>query len=123
LRFVIEEDEVQSRESLRQRPGFHATAHNGRETLVERGRKRDFLVAYVGEDCVGADDEHDRIRARNQRLDAPPPVFEGVDVTAVNEWLETAYLQRRFKSISERYVLTGVGDEDLGFGGVRAILR
>lgn len=92
----------------------HLPADDRRKTLVKGGGERDLLQRHLGGDRVRTEHEHDRIRPRNQRLDALPPVLERVDVRPVDQRLEAARCERGVEAVDERHVLARVGDEDLG---------
>jgi hypothetical protein len=92
LRLVIEEDEVEFCQRLRDELVVDSPPDHRREPLVERLGLGNLLQRYIGCDRIGADHEDDRIRASDQRLDPLPPFLEGVDVCSVDEGLEAARL-------------------------------
>ena len=58
-----------------------AAARSARSRLLSEAAKRDFLRADLGGDGVGAESTKTTVSAwRDQRLDALPPVFEGIDL-------------------------------------------
>ena len=111
---IVEEDEIQPPQRIGDGAVVGAAADDRREALVEGGRMRDFLRANLRRDGVGRQHEHHRVGAPDQRLDALPPVLEGVDFGAIDQRLESARLERRLEPIDEGHVLARIGDEDLG---------
>ncbi len=109
---VIEENEVQPPQRLRYGTNFDAPADDRRKTLIERGRVRNFLQRYIGGHCIRRDHEHDRVGAGNQRLDAPPPILEGTNLSAIDKRLKAARFQSQFEPIHELQVLSRIGNED-----------
>ncbi len=123
VRRVVEEDEVELGERLRHCLVVDATADDRGEALIQGGGESDLLERHLGSNRIRAQHEHDRVRAHDQGLDARPPVLEGVDLAAVDERLETSRLERGLQPVCEGEVLTGIGDEDLGFGFPAGLLR
>jgi hypothetical protein len=112
-RGIVEKNEIEPRELVRERLVLDLPEDDGRQTLVERGRKRDLLQRNrVGPHRVGTEHEHNRIRSPDQVLDALPPLLEGVDVGAVDERFEAARLQGSLDLVREGEVLARIGDED-----------
>ena len=83
-RRVIEENEVEPLQRLRDSAVIRAPADDGREALVERGGVRDFLERHVGGDGIGREHEHHRVGFADQRLDTLPPILEGINLGAVD---------------------------------------
>jgi hypothetical protein len=120
LRRVIEEDEIQPCQLLRDGLVLYGAKYDWRETLVERGGKRNLFQGNgVRLYRIGTEHEHDSVRTGNQVLYALPPLLEGIDVGAVNQRLEAACPERCVEAISEGYVFAGVGGSagaDVRFG-------
>jgi hypothetical protein len=110
---VLKEYEVEFGERIRQRFAVHAAANDRRKALVERGGERHFFQRYLGGSRIRTQHKHNGLGARDQRLDADPPLLKGVDFGAIDERLETAHLQRRLEAVDKRHVLAGVRDENL----------
>src|SRR3984893_1555931 len=98
-----------------------APRRHRRKPLVERRSERNLPQGYFGRDCIGAENKHHGVCARDQRLDALPPLLERVDVGAVDQWLEAARLEGRLQLVGKPDVLAAVGDENLGPGLVRLL--
>jgi hypothetical protein len=75
---------------------------------------RDFLERHVGGDGIGREHKHDRVGFADQRLNALPPILEGINLGAVDQRLEAARLEGTFEPIGEGNVLARIGDEDSG---------
>ena len=115
LRRIIEENEIQPPQRLGHRAVFHTPADDRREALVERGGVRDFLERHVRSDGVRREHKHDRVGFADQRLNALPPILEGINLGAVDQRLEAARLKSRFEPIREGHVLARIRDENSGF--------
>jgi hypothetical protein len=101
---LIEENEIQPTQRLGGRTVVNAPAYDRRNALVERDRMPDLLERHLRCHRVGRQQENDSIGARNQRLDARPPILEGVNLAAIDQWLEAAHLESRFKLVREDHV-------------------
>jgi hypothetical protein len=65
-------------------------------------RKRDFFQGNgVRLYRIGTEHEYDRVCPYDQVLHPLPPFLEGVDVSAVDQWLEAASPERCVEAISE----------------------
>ncbi len=112
---IVEEDKVQPPQRIGDLLVGHAPADDRCEPLVERGRVRDLLQRHLGRDRVRREHEDDRVGARDQRLDAFPPILEGVDLGAIDQRLEAPRLERGRETIREAKVFARIGDEDSWF--------
>jgi hypothetical protein len=119
LRLVVEKNEIEARQRFRHQFGIDGAADDRREALVQRRGVGDFALADLRSDRIRAEREHDRIGLRDQRLQASPPVLEGVDLLAVDHHRKAARDQRRFEAIDEGHVAARIGDE---YPGLRLAL-
>jgi hypothetical protein len=65
----------------------------GAKRLLSEGRVLDLLECLAGGNRIEREHEHDGIGAVDQRLQALPPILEGINLGAVDQWLEAARLQ------------------------------
>ena len=91
-RQIVEENEIQSPQRLRDRWVLHPPAYNRREALFEQGRVRHLLERHFGGNRIGRQREHNGVGAADQRFDALPPILESIDLFAVDQRLEPADL-------------------------------
>jgi hypothetical protein len=111
---IIEEYEIQPPQRLGRRAVCCASAHDRRETLVQRSGVLNFLQCFMGSNGIRRQHEHNRVSAGNQRFQALPPILEGINLCAVDQRLETALLERRFEAVGEGHVPARIGDKDSG---------
>src|SRR5260370_24099125 len=57
--------------------------------LRQHGSERDLAQCHIRGDRIKANDEDRRVRTCDHRLNALPPLLEGVDVCPVDQWLES----------------------------------
>ena len=112
---IIEKDKIQSAQRLRRCAVFRTSADDWREALIQRSCILNFLERLVGGNGVGRDHEHNRVGADDQRLEAFPPVLEGINLLAVDQGLEAARLECRFEPIRKGHVLARIRDKNSGF--------
>ena len=96
---IVEEDEIELREWRGDLLVLDAPIYDGCKTLVQRGGKCNLSLRHLRCDRIRAENEYHRIRASNQRLDAYPPVFKGINFGTVDERLEATRLERRLKTV------------------------
>jgi hypothetical protein len=109
---IIEENEIQSPQRLRYLVRLDRPANDWRETLVQRSCVRHLFQRHVGCHRVRREHEHHGIGVGNQRLDALPPILEGINLFAVDQRFEAARFERRVETVRESNVLARIGDED-----------
>ena len=86
----------------------------GAKRLFREAAYSTSFSASSGGDGIRRQHEHDRVSAGDQRLQALPPILEGINLGTINQRLETTLLERRFKAVRKGHVLARIGDEDSG---------
>ena len=113
---IVEKDEVKPPQRLRYRGVSTRRQTIGANRLFSEAAYATSFSATSEATASGESTKTTVSARRNQRLDAFPPILEGINLGTIDQRLKAPRFKRRFQPIREGHVLARIGDEDFGFG-------